>query len=550
MEGAMQRLSSPLNALKPAYDVVVVGSGYGGGVAASRLARAGLRVCVIERGREFLTGEFPARLPELRRELQIVGEKMRSGRRTGLFDFRLGSDIHVLIGCGLGGGSLINAAVGLRPDARVFADAAWPGEVREDWLLDQGFARARTMLRPTRYAKASDLIKYRALETASGCFGQEPVAAPVVVSFEATVNPAGVEQPACTLCGDCCSGCNVGAKNTVALTYLPDAKAHGAEIFTELTVSHVEKVDRHWRVHFAPTEDPDAPLRSVEAKTVVLSAGTLGSTEILLRSREEGLPVSDSLGQRFSANGDIIAFALGGEQRVNGIGVGHPPKFVGAAIGACVTGEIELHDNGRLDHSMFIQEGVLPSALAPLLPVFFISGGRLLGAAQSLIKGVYQGPLQNLYTFFVVSHDEAKGRIKLENGKAQIEWPNVAEQPVYARVDAALSKAAEAVGARYIKSPLGATSMGTKPATAHPLGGCGMGDNAASGVVDHKCRVFDRHGGVHAGLYVCDGAIIPRSIGVNPLLTITALTERAMIHFARDHNLGFDDAPLRVAEVT
>ena len=302
------------------------------------------------------------------------------------------------------------------------------------------------MLRPTRYAKASDLIKYRALETASGCFGQEPVAAPVVVSFEATVNPAGVEQPACTLCGDCCSGCNVGAKNTVALTYLPDAKAHGSEIFTELTVSHVEKVDRHWRVHFAPTEDPDAPLRSVEAKTVVLSAGTLGSTEILLRSREEGLPVSDSLGQRFSANGDIIAFALGGEQRVNGIGVGHPPKFVGAAIGACVTGEIELHDNGRLDHSMFIQEGVLPSALAPLLPVFFISGGRLLGAAQSLIKGVYQGPFQNLYTFFVVSHDEAKGRIKLENGKAQIEWPNVAEQPVYARVDAALSQeAAEAV---------------------------------------------------------------------------------------------------------
>ena len=148
-------------------------------------------------------------------------------------------------------------------------------------------------------------------------------------------------------------------------------------------------------------------MRSVEAKTVVLAAGTLGSTEILLRSREEGLPVSDRLGERFSANGDIIAFALGGKGRVNGIGVGYPPKFVGDAIGACVTGEIELHDDGRLDHSMFIQEGVLPSALAPLLPVFFISGGRLLGAAQSLIKGVYHGPLQSLYTFFVVSHDEA-----------------------------------------------------------------------------------------------------------------------------------------------
>src|SRR6188508_2024683 len=205
---------------------------------------------------------------------------MRSGLRTGLFDFRLGADIHVLVGCGLGGGSLINAGVALKPDPRVFSDAVWPDEVTRDGLLDIGFGRASAMLRPTPYAKAAELTKYRALDAASAAFGDVPVAAPVVVSFEDNVNPAGVSQPACTLCGDCCSGCNVGAKNTVALTYLPDAKAHGAEIFTELTVSHVEKVDRHWRVHFAPTEDPDAPLRSVEAKTVVLSAGTLGSTEI------------------------------------------------------------------------------------------------------------------------------------------------------------------------------------------------------------------------------------------------------------------------------
>jgi cholesterol oxidase len=539
-QGLGQRLASPPGALRPAYDVVVVGSGYGGGVSASRLARAGLRVCVIERGREFATGEFPARLPELRRELQINGAKLRSGRRTGLFDFRLGADMHVLVGCGLGGGSLVNAAVGLRPDPRVFADGAWPEEVREDGLLDQGFARANAMLRPNRHGTPGDFIKYRALEAASAAFGQQPVSAPVVISFAETTNPAGVAQPACTLCGDCCSGCNVGAKNTVALTYLPDAKAHGADIFTELTVSHIAKEGSHWRIYFAPSEEPEAPLRSVEAKTVVLAAGTLGSTEILLRSRAEGLPVSDRLGERFSANGDIIAFALGSETRVNGIGVGYPPKFVGDAIGACVTGEIELNDHGSLDNSMFIQEGVLPSALAPLLPVFFISGGRLLGAAQSLIKGVYHGPLQSLHTFFVVSHDDAKGRITLENGRAQIEWPNVAEQNVYARVDAALSKAAEAVGARYIKSPLATTTMGTKPATAHPLGGCGMGGDAAHGVVDHKCRVFDRQGSVHAGLYVCDGAVIPRSIGVNPLLTITALTERAMIHFARDHNLGFE----------
>jgi cholesterol oxidase len=546
-----QFLSLPRDAMKAAYDVVVVGSGYGGGVSASRLSRAGQRVCVIERGREFPTGSFPDRFPELRRELQLNGGKMRSGSRTGLFDFRLGADIHVLVGCGLGGGSLINAGVGLRPDARVFADAAWPEAVAKDGLLDLGFERAEEMLRPSRYTDAPQLTKYRALEVASKSFGQSPVAAPVVVSFEDTVNPAGVTQAACTLCGDCCSGCNVGAKNTVAVTYLPDAKAHGAEIFTELSVSHVEKRSGGWRVHFAPSEEKDGEARFVDAKTVVLAAGTLGSTEILLRSRDCGLTLSDRLGHSFSANGDIIAFALGGRERVNAVGVGEPPKFTGDTVGACVAGQIELPDEETLDNSMVIQEGVMPSALAPLLPVFFIAGGRILGAAKSLIKGVYQGPLSRLHTFFVVSHDDAKGQIKLDKGHAQIHWPNVGEQPVYARVDAALTKAAKAVGAHYIKSPMAAT-MGTKPATAHPLGGCGMGEEAASGVVNHKCQVFAgvQGEGVHAGLYVCDGAVVPRSIGVNPLLTITALTERAMVHFARDHNLGFDTDPIREEERT
>ena len=540
-----QPLSSPRSAIKPAYDVMVIGSGYGGGVAASRLSRAGQSVCVIEKGKEFLTGSFPSRLPELRRELQLNGGKMRSGSRTGLFDFRLGADIHVLVGCGLGGGSLINAGVALEPDSRVFADPAWPDEVRADGLLELGFKRAAAMLRPSRYGRAAELTKYRALAAASAAFGVPPVAAPVVVSFEDIVNPAGVAQPACTLCGDCCSGCNVGAKNTVAMTYLPDAKAHGADIFTELSVSHLAKEEGGWRVYFAPSDAKDAQASFVDAATVVLAAGTLGSTEILLRSRERGLELSDRLGEGFSANGDIIAFALGGTERVNGVGVGFPSKFVGDAIGACVAGQIELPDASDLDRSMILQEGVLPSALAPLLPVFFIAGGRILGAAQSLIKGVYQGPLSHLHTFFVVSHDEAAGRISLDNGSAQIHWPGVGAEPVYARVDAALTKAVEAVGARYIKSPLAATNMGTKPATAHPLGGCGMGQDAGEGVVNHKCQVFDGKGreSTHSGLYVCDGSVIPRSIGVNPLLTITALAERAMVHLARDHNLGFDANP-------
>ena len=133
--------------------------------------------------------------------------------------------MHVLVGCGLGGGSLVNAGVSLRPDARVFADPVWPGQIRQDGLLDEGFRRAEHWLRPMSDPLAGQHPKFRALAAAGAALGAAPVAPRVAVSFEDTVNPAGIAQPACTRCGDCCAGCNVGAKNTVALTYLPDAVA-------------------------------------------------------------------------------------------------------------------------------------------------------------------------------------------------------------------------------------------------------------------------------------------------------------------------------------
>ena len=119
-------------------------------------------------------------------------------------------------------------------------------------------------------------------------------------------------------------------------------------------------------------------------------------------------------------------------------------------------------------------------------------------------------------------------------------WPGVADLAVFERIGIQLKAATAATGGTYVRNPMSSTFLGNNLVTVHPLGGCAMGADSAKGVVNHKCQVFDGKGGVHDGLYVCDGAVIPRSIGVNPLLTITALTERAMIHFARDHNLGFD----------
>ncbi len=552
----MARLAKSLNQIASHYDAIVIGSGYGGGVSASRLARTGKRVAVLERGREILTGEFPNRFPELKNDLQITGAKVKTGKPSALFDIRLNDDMHILVGCGLGGGSLINAGVALRPDNRVFEDPAWPDEIRNDDTLNEGYRLAESWLRPNAHADAAKLTKYQALENANDDSTGRMVAPTVVVSFDETTNAAGITQPACTLCGDCCAGCNVGAKNTVALTYLPDAVRHGAEVFTHTQIQKLSRntANRAWVVHLTTTDDtPNAPIKAgehieVSADIVVLAAGTLGSTEILLRSAQGGLPLSDKLGQHFSANGDIIAFGYGAGPKINAVGIGHPAKIEGFQVGAAVSGQIEFDDNEKLDNELRVQEGVLPSALAPILPVMFVPNGRILGALKSLINGIYKGPFAHLQTFFAVSHDSASGSFSLQNDRLALSWPNAGDEPVYARLDAALEKVVTRSGGSYVKNPLAGSVMGHQPATAHPLGGCSMAGDRTTGVVNHKGQVFNASHGddphaTHTGLYVIDGSIIPRSLGVNPLLTITALAERAMIHFAADNGLELDSSP-------
>lgn len=548
----MTRLARSLDGIRSFYDVVVVGSGYGGGVAACRLARAGKRVAVLERGREFVAGDFPKRFPELKNELQVRGRRVRTGSDAALYDVRLGDDMHVLVGCGVGGGSLVNAGVALRPDDRVFEDPVWPDEIARDGTLDEGYRRAREWLRPTRDPRAREMTKFKALEAASQAVCDTPVVPQITVNFSGGASSGGVMQNACTRCGDCCGGCNVGAKTTVAATYLADAVRHGAEVYAHASVRLVQKaLDGTWRVTVQRLEPDQTGATSelvIGAATVILAAGTLGSTEILLRSRDAGLAVSDRIGHRFSANGDIIAFGYGARDQVNAVGIGHPAKIAGVEIGAAVSGQIEIRDGHRLDHELCVQEGVLPSALAPALPLLFIPNGRLLGALQSLISGVYNGPFSRLQTFFAVSHDSASGRFSLDDDRLTLSWPGAAKEPVYARLDAALGAIVAEAGGSYVKNPLAGTVMGAQPATAHPLGGCGMGRNHAEGVVNHKGQVFDTASGfgaadVHDGLYVVDGAVIPRSLGVNPLLTITALAERTLIHLAADHRLAFDSRP-------
>jgi cholesterol oxidase len=564
----MQRLSRPIGDLQPHYDVVVVGSGYGGGVAASRLARCGRKVCVLERGKEFLPGEFPDRLIEAQPEFQITELGVHVGRRDGLYDLRLGNDMHVFVGCGLGGTSLVNANVSLPPDPRVFAGPAWPEDIAADASWQQGIDRARGMLRPQPYPAGRKLQKLSALEKSGAALGQAAVRPPINVNFQQGTNPAGVVQPACTDCGDCCSGCNVGAKNTVQLTYLADAFQHGAAIFTQAEVRFLRRTAGRWSILFDlighHRELFDVPQQEVTADIVVLAAGTLGSTEILLRSQANGLALSQRLGEGFTGNGDVLAFGFDNDVPVNGIGVGQPPQAETGPVGPCITGLIDLRATPDFKDGMVIEEGSLPSPLAPLLPALFVSGGAVLGQdtdrgiedeageaarrLQSLAGGAYEGAVNRTQTYLVMGHDDGRGRMRLVNDKLAIEWPDVARQPVFAAIEARLKAATAATGGTYIRNPLQDTLLGRNLITVHPLGGCTIGRSSGEGVVNHKGQVFDASNAaatqaVHEGLYVCDGSVIPSPLGVNPLLTITGLAERAMIHLARERNWQFDDAP-------
>ncbi|WGV26140.1 GMC family oxidoreductase N-terminal domain-containing protein [Halotia branconii] len=553
----MTRLSSPIENLKNHYTVVIIGSGYGGGIAASRLARAGQEVCVLERGKEFQPGEYPNTDTQAVREIQVDLPNKRIGSRTGLYDFHVNRDINVFVGCGLGGTSLVNANVSLQAEPRVFTDQRWPQELRDDveTLIAEGYRRAEEMLKPNSYPEDfPPLPKLQALEKSAEYLNENFYRPPINVTFEDKVNHVGVEQKACNLCGDCVSGCNNKAKNTVLMNYLPDAKNHGAEIYIQVSVRQIERQGDRWLVHFqllnAGQEKFDAPTMFVSADIVVLAAGTLGSTEILLRSQQTGLAISSQLGHNFTGNGDVLAFGYNTEHNINGVGFGN--RSLDQPVGPCISGIIDMREQPRLDNGMVIEEGSIPGALASFLPETFASAGRVLGKdtddglgdrfkeklreGESLAHGAYTGAVRNTQTYLVMTHDDAAGQMYLENDRLRIRWENVGKQPIFQRVNDRLTEATRPLGGTQIPNPIWTNLFGHDLVTVHPLGGCIMAENAEHGVVNHKGQVFSSNQGtaVYENLYISDGSVIPRTLGVNPLLTISAVAERCCALIAQD----------------
>jgi cholesterol oxidase len=564
----MERISSRPGGLRQQYEVVIIGSGYGGAIMASRLARAGRDVCLLERGAEMLPGEYPDSVISAADDVQVHTPALDIGPRHALFELHIDDDINVFKGCGLGGTSLINANVAIAPDPRIFDDDRWPLQLRADRsALEAGMARAAEMLGSTPYPEARHpLARTEMLRRQAAALGHELTLPPLNVSFEAGVNGAGVEQPACTGCGDCVTGCNVGAKNTLLMNYLPDARRWGAAIFTGVDVQWVERSGDLWGVRYHLLDAGRGRFGedelTVHGEIVVLAGGSLGSTEILLRSAEHGLPVSARLGTGFTGNGDVLGFAFDCDDQVNGVGWGHETELGLPAVGPTITGLIDGRPGAPVEEGLTIEDGAIPGALAHVIPLGFALAEkdpddpgpptiRLRQAAAALLSGAYEGPLQRTQTLLVMGNEPTAGTLDLEGDRLRIRWPGIGSSPMFEKIDETLELAAESVGGTHVPNPMWHELQRRPLITVHPLGGCPMGDSAETGAVDHVGKVFSapRGAGVHEGLYVCDGAVVPRPLGVNPLLTIAALAERTAAHLAgeRGWTIDYGAAPVRAA---
>lgn len=557
-------------------DVLVVGSGYGGSVAAARLAgwtiddptdpkgRRPLRVWVLERGSEHVPGSFPSRLGDLPGEVRFSRQDGMPprGRPDGLFDLRLGPQVNVVLGNGLGGGSLINAGVMVRPDAKVF-EKGWPGAITLAELAPY-YAKASGMLAPESLAPGVTLPKLQALQALAQKAGKTMERAPIAVHFGAeSMNAQGVTMQPCQFAGDCVTGCNQGAKKTLDTNYLALAWRRGAEIFCGGWVEAVARdpSGSHWIVdwHFTRTEPRppgDRPWR-LRAAHVVLAAGSLGSTEILLRSRERGLRVSPALGTRFSTNGDMIAAVFRQKDAVHASADEDTP--VGAhGVGPTITGMARLGDEGAI----LIEEFAVPAPMRRLMGEVTTTLGVLhrlftsaadeehAADAEQDVLAVTTASLEHTAIYGMMGDDGAAGTVTLArpassplratDATTRLGWSDESEGSqlwrLFENQIQSLKLASGDTGGTVLPNPLyrvlpfdipGAPS--TKAAlTVHPLGGCPMGNDGTGGVVDAEGRVFD--GGdasVHPGLVVLDGAIVPRALGTNPALTIAALAERA-----------------------
>lgn len=523
------------------FDFIVIGSGFGGSVSAHRLTEKGYRVAVMEMGSRWSAKDFPATNWNLRRWVF----RPRIGLQ-GFFNIRLFRHVLILHGCAVGGGSITYANTSLSPPEKVWEQGSWAGLAAWNQEMPAHYETARKMLgvRENRILGPADHMLRRAAETAGvgHTFYRTHVA--VLQAGEGEVPGRTVADPyfggegppraTCTECGGCMVGCRYNAKNTLDKNYLFLAEKHGAQVYAETRVVDVRPAGGEdgadgYEVHTVDSLWPwPRNRRRFRAKAVVFAASALGTMDLLFRLREGGsLPrISDQLGKRVRTNAESL------------IGVRVPCCREDLSTGIAIGSGIYIDECTHIEATRYPAGSDAMAALCTLLTGGKPGWGRIGLWAQTMAAAFLRHPLRTvrcLHPFgwareslIMLTMQSLEGSIEMKLGRPWY-WPFTRKLVSRGRrIPTFIPQANEFV--RHAAQEMGGTAMSMVteilfdvPGTAHVLGGCPMGKSAAEGVVDAENRVFG-----YRNLYVCDGSVISANLGVNPSLTICALTERAM----------------------
>lgn len=524
-------------------DVVIIGSGFGGSVAALRLAEKGYRVLVYEAGRRFEDEDFAKTSWNLRRYLWAPA--------LGCFGIqRIHRLPHVMIlaGAGVGGGSLNYANTLYQPGTAFFEDAQWRGIADWEPELTPHYRTAKRMLGVVEhYPHTGPVERIMAGAAEDLGVGETFRHAPVGVWFgkpgERAPDPffggEGPERTGCTLCGNCMVGCRVGAKNTLMKNYLALAERRGAVIEPLRTVTDVRELPSGG---FAvTTQRSGAVLRrtrtTVTAEQVVFAAGTWGTQQLLHRMKASGaLPrVSDAVGCLTRTNSEALDGAVATTV----------PESLHLAQGVAITTSFHVDERTHVENVRYGPGSNLMGALATAL----VPGDRRLGArlgsllAQALRspvrqfrlgtlrrwseRGIIALVMQNADNSLTLSLRRRFGRLVMTSAQGHGE-PNPSYLPQAHAAAAAIAARVQREGGVSAEARGSWPEVFGIPLTAHFLGGAVISASPADGVVDAYHRIWG-----HPGLHVVDGAAVPANPGVNPSLTITALAERALSYWPK-----------------
>ena len=577
------------------FDAIVIGTGFGGTIAATRLAAKGKKVLMLERGTWWVTpakiGKAPPsplkKIPDWAKEqtpkhpvqywtrpnhrqgLLDFFAAVRSGlNKDGLYQYSMFKQADILTASGVGGGSLIYSNVTVRPHAEVLqgiglnlGDAEY--QTAYKWMEDfRGRLNHIVTKIPLPGRDVTNLTtddylyldRARVLRDAAKLTEQKlGIQLPwkpldlSLIEYDPHRPDGGDAAKVGTFCqrqGRCILGCLPSARHTFSKTLytkLLSDPTKGVTLSPLSEVREIKQIAGGYEVTYRDHRDDNK--KTVSATMVFLAGGTLGTTEILLRSRDRGgLKLTDKLGTHFSTNGDFGAFAIS------------TAKPVHSSVGPINTCQVSTKFEGL---HLKVEDSAIPEMFAAIASTSLgvldnfvqreMFKARMKFAFTNLavpdlrdffplLPDTYDPEsyqteaemVSNIFFFNVMGQDDASGKFTLKNDRLDLDWDKkIGETPIFQKIEKLLKSLAESMGGRYVPFPLWKGLGNKKLIVTHPLGGCPIAPTSFDGVVDELGRVFDGSKpkgstDVLPGLFVVDGAAIPGALATNPSLTISA----------------------------